>query len=55
MSDEQIGQLYELMHATKDIWKTSSTLEAEAGTSDEQIQPSEDASKGDVDGNHSKS
>ncbi|CAE6489970.1 unnamed protein product [Rhizoctonia solani] len=30
MSSEQIGQLYELMHATKDIWKPVETLEAEA-------------------------
>ncbi|CAE6350688.1 unnamed protein product [Rhizoctonia solani] len=30
MSSEQIGQLYELMHATKEIWKPVETLEAEA-------------------------
>ncbi|KAJ1304900.1 hypothetical protein OPQ81_006034 [Rhizoctonia solani] len=30
MSTEQIGQLYELMHATKEIWKPVETLEAEA-------------------------
>ncbi|CAE6451844.1 unnamed protein product [Rhizoctonia solani] len=30
MSSEQIGQLYELMHATKEVWKPVETLEAEA-------------------------
>ena len=30
MSEEQIGQLYELMHATKDVWKSQSELETEA-------------------------
>ena len=30
MSNEQIGQLYELMHATKEIWKTPEELEAGA-------------------------
>jgi hypothetical protein len=30
MSAEQIGQLYELMHATKEIWKPVETLESEA-------------------------
>ncbi|KAA1467131.1 ACN9-domain-containing protein [Dentipellis sp. KUC8613] len=27
MSDEQIGQLYELMHVTKDVWKSPEDLE----------------------------
>ena len=27
MSAEQIGQLYELMHATKDLWKPAPTAE----------------------------
>ncbi|KAG9093777.1 acetate non-utilizing protein 9 [Ceratobasidium sp. UAMH 11750] len=30
MSSEQIGQLYELMHATKDLWKPVEELTAEA-------------------------
>ncbi|KAH7339938.1 ACN9-domain-containing protein [Rhizoctonia solani] len=30
MSTEQIGQMYELMHASKEIWKPVETLEAEA-------------------------
>lgn len=30
MSSEQIGQLYELMHATKELWKPVDTLVAEA-------------------------
>ncbi|CAE6499577.1 unnamed protein product [Rhizoctonia solani] len=30
MSTEQIGQLYELMHASKEIWKPVEVLEAEA-------------------------
>jgi hypothetical protein len=29
MSSEQLGQLYELMHATKDVWKQPETLESE--------------------------
>lgn len=29
MSAEQIGQLYELMHATKDVWKPASPAENE--------------------------
>lgn len=29
MSAEQIGQLYELMHATKEVWKSQSDMEAE--------------------------
>ncbi|THH05917.1 hypothetical protein EW145_g4446 [Phellinidium pouzarii] len=32
MSSEQIGQLYELMHATKEVWKTPAELEANAET-----------------------
>ncbi|CAE6507914.1 unnamed protein product [Rhizoctonia solani] len=32
MSTEQIGQLYELMHTTKEIWKPIETLETEADT-----------------------
>ncbi|KAF8597510.1 ACN9-domain-containing protein [Ceratobasidium sp. AG-I] len=32
MSSEQIGQLYELMHATKELWKPVDTLVAEADT-----------------------
>ena len=27
MSSEQIGQLYELMHATKEVWKSPEQLE----------------------------
>lgn len=27
MSNEQLGQLYELMHATKDVWKPVSADE----------------------------
>lgn len=34
MSEEQLGQLYELMHATKDVWKSQSELEEEANTVD---------------------
>ncbi|WVW82927.1 acetate non-utilizing protein 9, mitochondrial [Kwoniella bestiolae CBS 10118] len=30
LSKEQVGQLYELMHATKDVWKTPEQLEQEA-------------------------
>lgn len=30
MSSEQIGQLYELMHATKELWKPVETLVEEA-------------------------
>jgi len=30
MSGEQLGQLYELMHATKEIWKPAGQLQAEA-------------------------
>ncbi|CAE6505947.1 unnamed protein product [Rhizoctonia solani] len=30
MTGEQIGQLYELMHASKEVWKPVETLEAEA-------------------------
>ncbi|KAI5449028.1 hypothetical protein NCC49_005678 [Naganishia albida] len=30
LSDEQAGQMYELMHATRDIWKTPDELEAQA-------------------------
>ncbi|KAH8831867.1 hypothetical protein DL96DRAFT_1589253 [Flagelloscypha sp. PMI_526] len=29
MSNEQLGQLYELMHAAKDVWKPVSTLQEE--------------------------
>ncbi|KLO06829.1 ACN9-domain-containing protein [Schizopora paradoxa] len=29
MSAEQIGQLYEVMHATKDVWKTPEQLQRE--------------------------
>ncbi|KAB5590043.1 Vegetative incompatibility protein HET-E-1 [Ceratobasidium theobromae] len=35
MSAEQIGQLYELMHATKEVWKPVKTLESEADTDPE--------------------
>ncbi|KAL7424223.1 hypothetical protein Q5752_001809 [Cryptotrichosporon argae] len=30
LSDEQVGQLYELMHATRDVWKSPEQLEKEA-------------------------
>ncbi|TXT15688.1 hypothetical protein VHUM_00191 [Vanrija humicola] len=30
LSDEQVGQLYELMHASKDVWKAPEQLEREA-------------------------
>ncbi|OCF36440.1 acetate non-utilizing protein 9, mitochondrial [Kwoniella heveanensis CBS 569] len=30
MSKEQVGQLYELMHATRDVWKSPEQLEREA-------------------------
>ncbi|WVQ98891.1 hypothetical protein IAU59_006022 [Kwoniella sp. CBS 9459] len=30
MSKEQVGQLYELMHATRDVWKSTEQLEKEA-------------------------
>ncbi|KAJ9099129.1 hypothetical protein QFC21_004008 [Naganishia friedmannii] len=30
LSDEQAGQMYELMHATREIWKTPDELEAQA-------------------------
>ncbi|KAK6903095.1 acetate non-utilizing protein 9, mitochondrial [Kwoniella mangroviensis CBS 8507] len=30
LSKEQVGQLYELMHATKDVWKSPEQLEQEA-------------------------
>ncbi|KAH8109570.1 ACN9-domain-containing protein [Phellopilus nigrolimitatus] len=33
MSNEQIGQLYELMHATKEIWKKPAELESDAKNS----------------------
>ncbi|KAL5485663.1 hypothetical protein ACEPAI_6704 [Sanghuangporus weigelae] len=36
MSNEQIGQLYELMHATKVIWKSPTQLEAEAEEEEEE-------------------
>ena len=35
MSAEQIGQLYELMHATKDVWKTQAELASESPSSQE--------------------
>ncbi|KAL5526942.1 hypothetical protein ACEPAF_8669 [Sanghuangporus sanghuang] len=35
MSNEQMGQLYELMHATKVIWKSPTQLEAEAEEEEE--------------------
>lgn len=31
MSQEQLGQLYELMHATKDLWKPVSELTQNKG------------------------
>jgi biotin operon repressor len=31
LSQEQLGQLYELMHATKDIWKPVEQLQKEGG------------------------
>ena len=30
MSNEQLGQLYELMHATKDAWKSPDELNRDA-------------------------
>jgi hypothetical protein len=30
LNTEQVGQLYELMHATKDVWKTPEQLQREA-------------------------
>ncbi|WVR05310.1 acetate non-utilizing protein 9, mitochondrial [Kwoniella sp. DSM 27419] len=30
LSKEQVGQLYELMHATRDVWKSPEQLQAEA-------------------------
>ncbi|KZV65407.1 ACN9-domain-containing protein, partial [Peniophora sp. CONT] len=30
LSQEQLGQLYELMHATKDIWKSPAELQKDA-------------------------
>lgn len=30
LSTEQVGQLYELMHATKDVWKSPEQIEQEA-------------------------
>ncbi|KAK4685069.1 hypothetical protein P7C73_g5089, partial [Tremellales sp. Uapishka_1] len=30
LSPEQVGQLYELMHATKEVWKSTEQLEADA-------------------------
>ncbi|WRT67283.1 acetate non-utilizing protein 9, mitochondrial [Kwoniella shivajii] len=30
LSKEQVGQLYELMHATKEVWKSTDQLEQEA-------------------------
>lgn len=32
MSAEQIGQLYELMHATKDLWKPAPSSEDDSGS-----------------------
>jgi len=29
MSAEQVGQLYEVMHATKDVWKSPEELQRE--------------------------
>ncbi len=31
MSEEQIGQLYELMHATKEVWKPVAELQRDEG------------------------
>jgi biotin operon repressor len=31
MSQEQLGQMYELMHATKEIWKPVDQLQKEGG------------------------
>ena len=36
MSAEQLGQLYELMHATKDVWKSGSANTEESDTADQQ-------------------
>lgn len=33
MSGEQLGQLYELMHAAKDVWKPVQTEEEQEGKS----------------------
>lgn len=35
MSNEQLGQLYELMHATKDVWKSPEELNSETEVDDE--------------------
>ncbi|AFR93419.1 acetate non-utilizing protein 9, mitochondrial [Cryptococcus neoformans] len=32
LSTEQVGQLYELMHATKDVWKSPEQIEQEASS-----------------------
>lgn len=37
MSSEQLGQLYELMHATKDVWKTPSV------SADEELNDAQDS------------
>ncbi|GHJ90468.1 hypothetical protein NliqN6_6870 [Naganishia liquefaciens] len=37
LSDEQAGQMYELMHATRDIWKTPDELEAQAVQQEEGV------------------
>ncbi|ODN83145.1 acetate non-utilizing protein 9, mitochondrial, variant [Cryptococcus amylolentus CBS 6039] len=34
LSKEQVGQLYELMHATKDVWKSPEQLAKEASAAD---------------------
>ncbi|RXK40667.1 acetate non-utilizing protein 9, mitochondrial [Tremella mesenterica] len=34
MSAEQVGQLYELMHATKHVWKSSDQLEEQASNAE---------------------
>ena len=34
MSNEQLGQLYELMHASKDVWKPYEPEEGESSSGD---------------------
>jgi len=36
MSNEQLGQLYELMHASKDVWKPHEPGEGESSSGEEE-------------------
>lgn len=36
MNNEQLGQLYELMHASKDVWKPYEPEEGESSSGDKE-------------------